>query len=60
MLFIFQVINIIISRNLGPIAVTQYNVAYKYYNVLNMASVIILTPFWSAFTDAYVKGILIG
>ena len=55
MLFIFQVINIIISRNLGPIAVTQYNVAYKYYNVLNMASVIILTPFWSAFTDAYVK-----
>ena len=55
MLLIFQVINIIISRNLGPIAVTQYNVAYKYYNVLNMASVIILTPFWSAFTDAYVK-----
>lgn len=36
-------------------AVTQYNVAYKYYNVLNMIAAIILTPFWSAFTEAYVQ-----
>lgn len=55
MLFIFQFINIIISRIEGPVAVTQYNVAYKYYNVLNMIAVIILTPFWSAFTEAYVQ-----
>lgn len=54
-LFIFQFINIIISRIEGPIAVTQYNIAYKYYNVLNMVAVIILTPFWSAFTEAYVQ-----
>ena len=27
----------------------------KYFNVLNMVFVIVLTPFWSAFTDAYVK-----
>ena len=54
-LFIFQFINIIISRIEGPVAVTQYNVAYKYYNVLNMIAVIMLTPFWSAFTEAYVQ-----
>lgn len=55
MLFIFQFINIILSRVEGPEAVTQYNIAYKYFNVLHMMFVIILTPFWSAFTDAYVK-----
>lgn len=55
MLFIFQFINIILSRVEGPEAVTQYNIAYKYFNVLNMAFVIVLTPFWSAFTDAYTK-----
>lgn len=54
-LFIFQFINIIISRIEGPVAVTQYNIAHKYYNVLNMIAAIILTPFWSAFTEAYVQ-----
>ena len=55
LLFIFQFTNIIISRIEGPQAVTQYNIAYRYFNVLNMLVVIILTPFWSAFTDAYIK-----
>ena len=55
MLFIFQFINIILSKVEGPEAVAQYNIAYKYFNVLNMVSSIILVPFWSAFTDAYVK-----
>lgn len=55
MLFIYQFVNIIISRIEGPEAVTQYNIAYKYFNVLNMVAFVILTPFWSAFTDAYVQ-----
>lgn len=55
MLFIFQFTNIILSRVQGPEAVTQYNIVYKYFNVLNMVVNIILTPFWSAFTDAYTK-----
>lgn len=55
MLVIFQFINIILSRLQGPEAVTQYNIAYKYFHVLHMVFVIILTPLWSAFTDAYVK-----
>lgn len=54
-LFIFQFINIIISRELGPQAVTEYNITYKYYNVLSMIAIIILTPFWSAFAEAYIK-----
>lgn len=55
MLFIFQFINIILSRVEGPEVVTQYNIAYKYFNILNMGVTVVLTPFWSAFTDAYVK-----
>lgn len=55
MLFIYQFTNIIISRVEGPVAVTQYNIAYKYFNVLNMVMLIIVSPFWSAFTDAYTK-----
>ena len=56
MIAIFQVINVVLSREIGPIAVTQYNVTHKYYGILNTALLIIITPFWSAFTDAYTKG----
>ena len=55
MLVIFQVINIVISRELGPESVTEYNIAYKYFNIAYSVIVIILSPFWSAFTDAYHK-----
>ena len=53
MIIIFQIINVVISRELGPNAVTEYNIAYKYFNVLFSIVAIIVTPFWSAFTDAY-------
>lgn len=56
MLVIYQFINIILTRNLGPEAVTEYNISFRYFNVLHMTSVIILNPFWAAFTDAYTKG----
>lgn len=55
MLVIFQFINIMLSRIQGPEAVTQYNIVYKYFNVIHMGITIILTPFWSAFTDAYTQ-----
>lgn len=55
LLLIFQCVNIIISRNCGQIAVTQYNLSYKYFQILYMVSVIILTPYWSAFSDAYAR-----
>lgn len=54
-LLIFQSANVIITKNLGPEIATVYNVAYKYMGVVYMVSVIVLTPYWSAFTDAYEK-----
>ena len=54
-LVLYQTINIIISRMCGPEDVTVYNVAYKYFSVLMMGSTIVLSPLWSAFTDAFVK-----
>lgn len=55
MMLIFQIINIVISRELGPDSVTEYNVAHKYFNIAYSVMIIILSPFWSAFTDAYNK-----
>ena len=55
LILIFQVSNVVLSREIGPESVTQYNVAYKYFNVLYMVMTIIINPFWSAFTDAYTK-----
>ena len=51
----FQIINIVISREIGPTAVTQYNISYKYFYVLYTMFSIIVSPYWSAFTDAYVQ-----
>lgn len=52
---IFQTTNIVITQVLGPTQVTTYNIAYKYFFSIGMIFIIILTPFWSAFTDAYAK-----
>jgi O-antigen/teichoic acid export membrane protein len=49
---IFSTDNIIISQILGPAAVTPYNIAYKYFGIPIMVFTIIMTPFWSAFTEA--------
>lgn len=59
LIIIFQLVNIVLSRELGPISVTKYNVANRYFNVLYILINIVVTPFWSAFTDAYTKGDLL-
>lgn len=56
MIFIYQMILLIISRELGPVKVTEYNVAWKYFNVANMVANLVLAPFWAASTDAYTRG----
>lgn len=53
LIFIFQLTNIILLRECGADSVTQYNIAYKYFHVLYSVVIIIITPLWSAFTDAY-------
>jgi O-antigen/teichoic acid export membrane protein len=54
-MILFSITNVIIIRFFSPIEVTQYNIAFKYYSSLNMVFGIILTPFWNAFTEAYLK-----
>lgn len=55
-LVIFGAANIFITQFCGPSAVTTYNIAYKFFNLLVIAYTIILSPMWNAYTDAYVKG----
>jgi O-antigen/teichoic acid export membrane protein len=52
-LVLFQTDNIVIIQLFGPAQVTAFNVAYKLFSVLILGFNIIITPFWSAFTDAY-------
>ena len=48
--------NIIITKIIGPKAVTEFNVAYKLYSTISMLFFLVVNPYWSAFTDAYTKG----
>ena len=50
---IFQTQNVLIAQLMGPAQVTPFNIAYRYFGIVNMVFAIILFPFWSAFTDAY-------
>jgi len=52
---VFSTSNVVISQMLGPAEVTTYNIAFKYFSLVTFAFQIVLTPFWPAFTDAYVK-----
>lgn len=49
----FQTANVIIARNFGTEDVTNYQIVYKYFGMLNMLFVIFLSPFWSASTEAF-------
>jgi O-antigen/teichoic acid export membrane protein len=54
-LILYETDNIIITRVLGPLDVTTFNIAYKYFSLATLTFSIIITPYWSAFTDAFVK-----
>jgi len=53
---IFSSSNIIISQVLGPEQVTPYNIVFKYFSVVTLMFNIVITPMWSATTEAYAKG----
>lgn len=55
----YQTSNVIIAQLFGPIQVTPYNIAFKYFSVIPMFFGIMLTPFWSAFTEAWSKNDLV-
>lgn len=54
-LIIFGGANIFIAHAAGQEAVTTYNIAYKFFNLIVIAYTIIVAPMWNAYTDAYVK-----
>jgi O-antigen/teichoic acid export membrane protein len=54
-ILLYQTNNIIISQLFGPSEVTPYSISFRYFNYLTMIFSILLTPIWSAFTDAWIK-----
>ena len=56
MIILNQSNNLIITHVVGPQAVVDYNIAFRYMNILLMMFNIIATPIWSATTDAYARG----
>ena len=54
-LIVFSTSNFFIAQLCSPTDVTIYNIAFKYFSIVNMAFVIVITPFWSAATEAYIK-----
>jgi O-antigen/teichoic acid export membrane protein len=55
-IFMVTCSNLLISHKFGPQEVTPYNITYRYFGILSMAMTIILSPMWSASTDAYARG----
>lgn len=54
-LVVFMTDNFIITKVLGPEEVPAYNISYRYFNLALVFFGLVTTPFWSAFTEAYVK-----
>ncbi len=52
-LVLFQSNSLIIAHVCGSASVVEYNIAYKYIGLIEMISFIIMTPIWSATTDAF-------
>jgi len=51
----YQMTNYLIIHYFGATEVTEYNIAYKYFNVPYMLWVTMITPLWAAVTDAVAK-----
>jgi O-antigen/teichoic acid export membrane protein len=53
---IFTTDNIVITQVLGPEHVTVYSTILKLFNTIIMGHTIVVTPLWSAYTQAYING----
>jgi O-antigen/teichoic acid export membrane protein len=54
-LIFFQTSNFLICEYFSPDQVTPYNIAFRYFGIITMVFNIVTTPYWSAYTEAYVK-----
>lgn len=52
---IFSSSSILITRLYGPSSVTPYSIAFQFFAAAQIVFTIIVTPFWTAFTDANAK-----
>jgi O-antigen/teichoic acid export membrane protein len=55
MLVLFSSASVIITQLFGPEAVTDYNIAHKYFTIVILINGIITLTYWSPFTEAFVK-----
>ena len=55
-LLLYQTNNVIIAQLYGPEEVTVFYVAFRYFGIVSMVFGIVISPFWSAITEAYSKG----
>lgn len=46
----------LIAHYFNTTEVTNYNIAYKYFSILQMSFMIMLSPLWSGVTDSYNSG----
>ncbi|WP_297992283.1 hypothetical protein [uncultured Anoxybacillus sp.] len=54
-LLIMSINNVIILKILGPTYVTEYQLAFRLFNILVVVAGIIFSPLWSAYRDAYIR-----
>lgn len=52
---IFSTDSLIITHTLSPSEVTSYNIVFRYFGLVSMLAGIIMSPLWSAFTEAAAK-----
>jgi O-antigen/teichoic acid export membrane protein len=55
-LILYSSSNFIITQFFGPSMVTPYHIAYRLFSVISMLFVIVMVPYWSAFTEAWETG----
>ena len=54
-LVIFMTDKILITQYLGPEHVTDYETVFRLFSIFTVAQGLMLTPLWTAYTDAYHK-----
>lgn len=55
-ILLFMSLNIVISKCFSPDMVTPYQVAYRYFCLVQMVFAILSGPYWTATTDAFKRG----
>lgn len=54
-LVIYSTDNVLVSRLFGPEHVAVYNIAYRLFSIFSVVWNLVITPYWVAFNEAYLK-----